>query len=66
MAQAEVVIYFKTLKTGALIFMQPTLCWKLKDEEFDLMFIGMSKQLRCFKKKTPNQQGFYYHNNKKA
>lgn len=35
-------------------------------EKLPAMFIGKSKQPRCFKKKTPQSRGFYYRNNKKA
>jgi len=35
-------------------------------EKLDLMFIGKSQKPRCFQKKSPDQRGFYYRNNKKA
>lgn len=35
-------------------------------EKFQLLFIGKSKQPRCFKKKTPKAAGFNYYFNKKA
>jgi hypothetical protein len=30
------------------------------------IYIGKSKKPRCFKKDSPEKQGFYYHNNKTA
>jgi hypothetical protein len=35
-------------------------------EKMPAMFIGKSKQPRCFGKVSPATQGFYYWNNKKA
>ncbi|KAF9220060.1 hypothetical protein BS17DRAFT_715689, partial [Gyrodon lividus] len=35
-------------------------------EKLDLFFVGKLAKPRCFKKKTPEEHGFYYHNNKKA
>lgn len=35
-------------------------------EKRPLMFIGYSKNPRCFKKRGPKERGFYYRNNKKA
>lgn len=35
-------------------------------EKEDLMFIGKSKQPRCFKNKSSEVQKFYYRNNAKA
>jgi len=35
-------------------------------EKFDPIYIGKSKKPRCFKNNSPEQQGFYYCNNKKA
>ena len=35
-------------------------------EKFELMFIGKFQKPRCFEKKTPDQRGFYYRNNKNA
>jgi hypothetical protein len=35
-------------------------------EKMPPMFIGKSKQPRCFGKVTPAARGFYYRNNKKA
>jgi hypothetical protein len=35
-------------------------------EKMPLVFIGKFKRPRCFKEKSPTQQGFYYRNNKKA
>jgi len=35
-------------------------------EWLPIFFIGKSKQPRCFKNSSPQQQGFYYRNNKTA
>jgi DDE superfamily endonuclease len=35
-------------------------------EKMPIFYIGYSKQPRCFKSVAPEQQGFYYRNNKKA
>ena len=35
-------------------------------EKLPIVFIGKSAKPRCFKKKTPEQLGFYYRNNKTA
>jgi len=35
-------------------------------ERLPIFFIGKSKQPRCFKNSLPQQQGFYYRNNKTA
>jgi hypothetical protein len=35
-------------------------------EKMPLVFVGKSKRPRCFKEKSPTQEGFYYRNNKKA
>ena len=35
-------------------------------EKMPLVFIGKSRQPRCFKARSPAQHGFYYRNNKKA
>lgn len=35
-------------------------------EKLEPIFIGKSSKPQCFKKYTPEQCGFYYHNNKKA
>jgi len=35
-------------------------------EKLPAIFIGKSKQPRCFGKKSPAEQGFYYQNNKTA
>ena len=35
-------------------------------EKMPLFFIGKYKRPRCFKEKSPTQQGFYYRHNKKA
>ena len=35
-------------------------------EKLPIVYIGKSKQPRCFKKTTPQQAGFYYRNKKTA
>ncbi|KIM74849.1 hypothetical protein PILCRDRAFT_79648, partial [Piloderma croceum F 1598] len=35
-------------------------------EKLPIFYIGKSKQPQCFKKTSPHQAGFYYHNNKTA
>jgi DDE superfamily endonuclease len=35
-------------------------------EKLEPIFIGRSKNPRCFEKKDPQSRGFYYHHNKKA
>ncbi|KIK82957.1 hypothetical protein PAXRUDRAFT_153350 [Paxillus rubicundulus Ve08.2h10] len=35
-------------------------------KKFNLLYIGKLKKPRCFKKQTPEQHSFYYHNKKKA
>jgi hypothetical protein len=35
-------------------------------EKMPAVFIGKSKKPQCFKKRTPEQRGFYYRNNKKS
>lgn len=35
-------------------------------EKLEPIFIGKSKNPRCFQKKDPQARGFYYRNNKKA
>ncbi|KAF9220388.1 DDE-domain-containing protein [Gyrodon lividus] len=35
-------------------------------EKLELFFIGKAQKPCCFKKKTPEQRGFYYHNNETA
>jgi len=35
-------------------------------EKLPPIYIGKSKQPRCFGKQSPEKQGFYYRNNKKA
>ena len=36
------------------------------NEKLPAFFIGKSAKPKCFNKKTPNEHGFYYQNNKKA
>ncbi|KAF9226060.1 DDE-domain-containing protein [Gyrodon lividus] len=35
-------------------------------KSFDIFFVGKAAKPQCFKKKTPEEHGFYYHNNTKA
>ena len=35
-------------------------------EKLPLFFIGRAAKPRCFNKKSPRSQGFYYRNNKKT
>ncbi|KIJ26212.1 hypothetical protein M422DRAFT_192527 [Sphaerobolus stellatus SS14] len=41
-------------------------CNAMGTEKLPLLFIGKSKQTRCFKHKTPQSLGFDYYNNQKA
>ena len=54
---------------------KPKMCWSLVvrkacnadgSEKMPAMFIGKSKQPRCFGKVSPAARGFYYWNNRKA
>ncbi|KIK77694.1 hypothetical protein PAXRUDRAFT_776748, partial [Paxillus rubicundulus Ve08.2h10] len=35
-------------------------------EKLDLFFVGKATKPQCFRKKTPEEGGFYYRHNKKA
>ncbi|EGN97839.1 hypothetical protein SERLA73DRAFT_153116 [Serpula lacrymans var. lacrymans S7.3] len=41
-------------------------CNANKSEKLEPFFIGKTKKPQCFNKQSPEQQGFYYWNNKKA
>ncbi|KIK74870.1 hypothetical protein PAXRUDRAFT_174437, partial [Paxillus rubicundulus Ve08.2h10] len=42
------------------------MCNATGTEKWPVFYIGKLKQPRCFHKRTPEQHGFWYHNNKTA